>query len=66
MIGYQGGFHFDTTKPNGTPRKVMECSRMAGMGWTAPTPLREGFERTYRWYRETLDTGTLRGLSGGR
>ncbi len=66
VIGYRGAFRFDTSKPNGTPRKVMDCSRIAGMGWTAATPLRDGFERTYHWYVENLGSGTLRGLIGTR
>ncbi len=65
VIGYRGGFRFDTSKPNGTPRKIMDCRRIQAMGWTAPTPLRDGFERTYRWYLENLGTGTLRGLRDG-
>jgi len=62
VIGYRGGFRFDTSKPNGTPRKIMDGGRLAAMGWTAPTPLREGFARTYRWYVDNLGSGTLRGL----
>ena len=65
VIGYRGGFRFDTSKPNGAPRKIMDGSRLGAMGWTAPTPLREGFERTYRWYVENLGSGTLRGLADG-
>lgn len=66
VIGYRGGFRFDTSKPNGTPRKIMDGSRLRAMGWTAPTGLREGFERTYRWYVENLGSGALRGLECGR
>lgn len=66
VIGYRGAFRFDPSKPNGTPRKIMDSSRIAGMGWSAPTPLTEGFERTYRWYVENLGTGVLRGLANGR
>ncbi|WP_353862042.1 GDP-L-fucose synthase [Azospirillum formosense] len=62
VIGYQGGFRFDSSKPDGTPRKVMDTSRLSAMGWEAPTSLREGFERTYRWYLDNLDRGVLRGL----
>ncbi|QCO07149.1 GDP-L-fucose synthase [Azospirillum argentinense] len=62
VIGYEGGFHFDTSKPDGAPRKVMDVSRMEAMGWTASTPLHEGFARTYAWYRSNLGKGTLRGL----
>ena len=66
VIGYQGRFHFDTSKPNGVPRKIMDPSRIAAMGWTAPTALREGFALAYRWYVENLGTGQLRGLKDGR
>lgn len=63
VVGYTGNFRYDTSKPDGSPRKLMDVSRMAGMGWTAPTPLREGFERTYSWYVENIGTGALRGAS---
>ncbi|GAA4246895.1 NAD-dependent epimerase/dehydratase family protein [Azospirillum formosense] len=62
VIGFKGDFRFDPSKPNGTPRKIMDNGRIAAMGWTAPTPLRDGFEQTYRWYLEKQGTGTLRGL----
>jgi GDP-L-fucose synthase len=62
IIGYKGAFRFDPSKPDGSPRKLMDTARMRGMGWTAPTSLRDGFERTCRWYRENLDTGVLRGI----
>ena len=64
VIGYRGSFRYDTSKPNGAPRKIMDSSRLATMGWSAPTLLRDGFERTYRWYVENLGSGTLRGLVG--
>lgn len=63
IIGYTGTFRLDTSKPDGTPRKLMDVSRMAELGWTAPTSLRDGFAQTYRWYAETVDSGTLRGAS---
>lgn len=62
VIGYQGGFRFDPSRPNGTPRKVMDVGRMTAMGWTAPTSLREGFAKTYRWFLDELAAGNLRGL----
>ncbi len=61
IIGFTGTFRFDSGKPDGSPRKLMDVSGMRALGWTAPTPLRAGFERTYRWYAETLRTGALRG-----
>jgi GDP-L-fucose synthase len=63
VIGFTGSFRFDTSKPDGSPRKLMDIVRMRDLGWTAPTPLRAGFERTYRWYVENLQTGALRGLA---
>lgn len=52
VTGFRGRLVFDTTKPDGTPRKLMDVSRLAGMGWRARTGLREGVETTYRWYLE--------------
>lgn len=62
VVGYTGTFRQDTSKPDGSPRKLMDVGRMTAMGWTAPTSLREGFERTYRWYVDNLGTGALRGV----
>lgn len=50
VVGFEGRIVFDTTKPDGTPRKLLDVSRLAGLGWQARTGLREGVERTYRWY----------------
>ena len=61
VIGYRGAFRFDTSKPDGTPRKIMDGTRLAALGWTAPTSLRDGLSRTYRWYVNALQQGTLRG-----
>lgn len=41
---------FDTTKPDGSPRKLLDVSRLADLGWKATTPLREGIEATYEWF----------------
>ena len=46
-VGYEGNLVFDTTKPDGTPRKLLDVSKLAGLGWTARTGLREGLHRTY-------------------
>jgi GDP-L-fucose synthase len=45
--GYQGGLVFDTSKPDGTPRKLMDVTRLAQLGWSAPTSLEEGLKRAY-------------------
>ena len=56
VTGYRGEIVFDRTKPDGTPRKLMEVSRLASMGWTAKIGLREGLEDAYAWYRQTLQS----------
>jgi GDP-L-fucose synthase len=49
-VGYQGGIRFDTSRPDGTPRKVVDVSRINQLGWSARTPLAQGLTETYRWY----------------
>ena len=48
IIDYRGEFVHDTTKPDGTPRKLLDVTRLTDLGWTAKTGLREGIERTYQ------------------
>ncbi len=50
ITGYQGNIVFDPSRPDGTPRKVLDTSRLTGLGWQPAIGLREGIERTYRWY----------------
>ncbi len=50
VTGFGGHIDFDTTKPDGTPRKLMDVSRLAAMGWTARTGLRDGVAETYDWF----------------
>jgi GDP-L-fucose synthase len=50
VVGYTGEIAYDTTKPDGTPRKLLDVSRLNGLGWRAITPLKEGIERTYAWF----------------
>jgi GDP-L-fucose synthase len=52
VVGYQGGIVYDRTKPDGTPRKLLDVSRMDSIGWHAKTGLREGVGKTYEWYAE--------------
>ncbi len=47
VVGYQGEIDFDATKPDGTPRKLMDVGRLNGMGWQAKTGLKEGLARAY-------------------
>jgi GDP-L-fucose synthase len=55
VVGYQGELRFDASKPDGTPRKLMDVSRLGTAGWQAQVGLREGIEKTYRWCRENCD-----------
>ncbi|HVZ28249.1 MAG TPA: GDP-L-fucose synthase [Rhizomicrobium sp.] len=50
VAGWHGRFTFDTAKPDGTPRKVMDVSRLAAMGWTAKTPFNAAMAATYQAY----------------
>jgi GDP-L-fucose synthase len=50
-VGYQGSTVWDTSKPDGTPRKLLDVTRLHDLGWTARTPLREGITATVEWYR---------------
>ncbi len=59
VVGFEGGLSFDSTKPDGTMRKLQDVSHMKGLGWEAKVDLREGLEQTYRWFLE--NEGVLRG-----
>jgi GDP-L-fucose synthase len=50
IVGFEGDISYLTDKPDGTPVKRLDVSRLAELGWTAGIGLREGIERTYRWY----------------
>jgi GDP-L-fucose synthase len=50
VAGWSGTFVYDRSKPDGMPRKVMDVSKLAAMGWTARTPFEEGMRRSYEWY----------------
>ncbi|NNK65550.1 MAG: GDP-L-fucose synthase [Rhodobacteraceae bacterium] len=56
VAGFTGDLRFDTDRPDGTPRKLMDVSRLSAMGWRAKIPLRAGIEETYRWFLENADT----------
>ena len=50
VVGWQGQFVYDRSKPDGMPRKVMDVSKLATLGWRSKTPLGEGFRGAYAWY----------------
>ena len=51
IMGTKCRMTFDASKPDGTPRKLVDVSRMRQLGWTSPTPLSEGIKKTYDWYK---------------
>ena len=55
VTGFKGEILTDPSKPDGTPRKLMDVSRLANMGWQAKIDLEEGLEATYRWYADNQD-----------
>ncbi len=60
VVGYRGGIVFDTTMPDGTPRKTLDVSRLRALGWKPKMPLRQGVESTYRWYLDYI-SGNMEG-----
>lgn len=52
VVGFQGSIEWDTTKPDGTPRKLLDVSRITQLGWQPEIGLRDGVTSTYRWYSE--------------
>jgi GDP-L-fucose synthase len=50
VVGYGGELAFDTTKPDGAPRKLIDVSRLSKMGWRYGVDLEEGLSKTYHWY----------------
>lgn len=52
VVGFKGDLAFDSTKPDGTPRKLLDVGKLNALGWRARTPLREGLTATYKWYLE--------------
>ncbi len=50
VVGFKGSIDFQTDKPDGTPRKVLDLTKLHATGWRARTSLLEGLQKTYRWY----------------
>jgi len=52
IVGFDGEVVYDATKPDGTPRKLLDCARLHALGWRAAIPLREGLKSAYAWFLE--------------
>ena len=55
ITGFEGEIVYDTSKPDGAPRKLLDVSRVSELGWKAQIPLREGIEVTYHWFLENRE-----------
>ena len=56
VVGYEGTLTFDASKPDGTPRKLLDVSRLNAAGWQAKTQLKEGIEKTYAWFAKNYSS----------
>jgi GDP-L-fucose synthase len=54
VVEFAGDIEWDTTKPNGTPRKVLNVDKIKALGWNPKINLREGIEKTYEWYLKRM------------
>ena len=54
VVGWSGTFTFDTSKPDGTPRKVMDVTRLRDLGWSASTDFETGLKQAYYWYNSNV------------
>ncbi len=61
VVGYEGKIIYDTSKPDGTPRKLLDVSKAHSYGWKYEIELEEGLEQTYAWFVDALAKGEVRG-----
>jgi GDP-L-fucose synthase len=61
--GYKGQLIFDSTKPDGTPRKLLDTTRLRALGWTPQISLKVGIERTYAWFQEHIAEARMGGTT---
>lgn len=60
VVVFEGSIEWDTTKPDGTPRKLMDVSRLESLGWKYTVELKDGLQKTYQWFLDTVDSEELR------
>ena len=56
VVGYEGALKFDTSKPDGTPRKMLDIGRLQALGWKPKVALRDGLADTYHWFLDNQDS----------
>lgn len=59
IVGYKGHIEYDTTKPDGTPKKLLDITRMNALGWHQKTDLKDGITKTLNWYRSYRSEGDV-------
>jgi GDP-L-fucose synthase len=59
-VGYKGEIKFDTSKPDGTPRKLLDCTKLRNMGWKPKVSLKEGLALAYEDFVKRLESGEIR------
>ena len=55
IIGFQGNITWDNSKPDGTPKKLMDISKMESLGWKYSTNIEEGIKKTYDWFLDNIE-----------
>ena len=64
VSGFKGKLAFDASKPDGTPRKLLDVSRLAALGWRSQIALEEGLRDAYQWFVANRGSAELRGRTG--
>ena len=59
IVGYSGNLVFDAAKPDGTPRKLLDVTRLSNLGWRASISLENGIRSTYNWFLENIGSARL-------
>jgi GDP-L-fucose synthase len=54
IVGFEGKIKYDISKPDGTPQKLLDITKLSSLGWKAKTPLKAGIEQTYVWYKDQI------------
>ncbi len=62
IVGYEGDIHWDTTRPDGAARKLLDSSNFRRLGWQPATQIEEGLKRTYRWYQQQVETAAKQSI----
>src|SRR4051812_35933893 len=63
VVGFEGGLRFDTSRPDGTPRKLVDTTLATSLGWQAKTPLKQGLQETYRWFVDNVGAEQRRAVA---